>query len=78
MKTKYHFNEEMTPIVRGTLGARLERAFQEYAARPMPKLDEKHLFDRSKHQLEQEAIRREVTWKFKKRNGCYFILSCNR
>lgn len=48
MKTKSHFS--------------LERAYQEYAARPMPKLNKNHLHDRPKYQLENEAIRREVAW----------------
>jgi len=40
----------------------LERAYNEYAALPIPKLDEKHLHDRPKYQLENEAIREQIAW----------------
>jgi len=40
----------------------IERAFEEYAAAPMPKLNQNHIFDRSKHELENNAIRRQIAW----------------
>lgn len=40
---------------------RLKAAYNEYARLPMPKVNERHMFDRSKHQLETEAIRGQIS-----------------
>ena len=50
----------------------LNRAYEEYAARPMPKINENHRHDRSKFQLEEEAIRGEITW-IARKYGLTFI-----
>lgn len=44
----------------------IERAYNEWARLPMPTLDQNHIFDRSKYQLEDEAIKTEIKWVAKK------------
>lgn len=40
----------------------LQRAFKEWEALPMPTLDQNHIFDRPKVQLEDEAIKSQIKW----------------
>ena len=40
----------------------LQRAFNEWENLPMPALDQNHIFDRPKVQLEDEAIRSQIAW----------------
>ena len=40
---------------------RLELSYEMYARLPMPKVNQRHMFDRSKHQLETEAIRGQIS-----------------
>ena len=38
----------------------IEIAYEQYKNSPMPKLNQNHIFDRPKHELENEAIRNQI------------------